>query len=378
MARGKINQLRNQAADWLMGGLNMSAALNDQLREATRAFVQAVVRGDAGADNAQAEAALQLGFATSDQLVQAYVHQVFEVRQSRQPQLDTLLGCRLGSATPQGKTATALSGAFNSAMIPFPIQEIAPAEEDYNWSVPDALLDWAEQQDLAVASGPLMDFSSARIPSWLWLWAGDRGRIAKLLCEYTADVLEHYHGRISTWQLTAASNLPGALSLSDDELLWLTVQMGETARRIAPGTGLIIGIAQPWGEYLREKERMYSPFVFADTILRSGLPLAAIDLEIIMGVSPRGSYCRDLLELSRLLDLYALLGVPLQVTLGYPAERSADDEADSELNVDAGYWRNGFDADTQAAWAREFAALALCKPYVRSVQWCQQSDAEPH
>ena len=42
-----------------------------------------------------------------------------------------------------------------------------------------------------------------------------------------------------------------------------------------------------------------------------------------MGVTPRGSYCRDLLETSRILDLYALLGLPLRVTLGYPSSAAA-------------------------------------------------------
>ena len=108
------------------------------------------------------------------------------------------------------------------------------------------------------------------------------------------------------------------LGLNEDELLWLTVRLAEAAKQIDPGLELSIGIAQPWGEYMALQERTHSPFIFADTLIRSGLQLAALDLELVMGVTPRGSYCRDLLEASRLLDLYALLGVPLRVTLGYP------------------------------------------------------------
>jgi hypothetical protein len=166
--------------------------------------------------------------------------------------------------------------------------------------------------------------------------------------------------------------------LHEDELVWLTLQMGETAHRVAPNARFIVGIAEPWGEYLREKERRYSPFIFADTLLRTGLPVAAFDLEIIMGVTPRGSYCRDLLELSRLLDMYSLLGVPLHVTLGYPAGRAHDSKADPSFRTAAGYWRRDFDPQIQAEWAAEFVALALCKPQVRSVQWAHFSDAESH
>jgi hypothetical protein len=34
--------------------------------------------------------------------------------------------------------------------------------------------------------------------------------------------------------------------------------------------------------------------------------------------------------------------------------------------------------EAQAEWARQFGALALCKPYVQAVQWAHFSDAQPH
>lgn len=378
LARGKINQLRNQFSDWVMGGLEVPPALSENVRNATRAFTQAVVRNDWGSDSAHAATALALAHQAADELVQAYVNQVFQVRQQRQPRLDTTLGCRLGLEVPGGAGAEMLASCFNGVTIPLSIHDVAPAEGDYRWHQQTVLLEWAGRAGLTAWGGPLVDFSAGRIPSWLWLWEGDRGRIAKLLCEYTADVLEHFQERIPVCQLTAASNLPGALSLNDDELLWLTLQMGETARRIAPEVGLVVGIAQPWGDYLTDKERVYSPFVFADTLLRSGLPLAALDIEVVMGVAPRGSYCRDLLDFSRMLDLYALLSVPLQVTLAYPASAEEDDRGDAALAVAAGHWRSPITAQTQAEWTAGYAALALCKPYVRSVQWIQYTDAEPH
>jgi len=125
-------------------------------------------------------------------------------------------------------------------------------------------------------------------------------------------------------------------------------------------------------------DRTHSPFVFADTLIRSGLNLAALDVELVMGVTPRGSYCRDLLEVSRLLDLYALLGVHLRVTLGYPSSGQTDADADPELRVGGGHWGEGFTPEVQAAWAADVTALALCKPYVQGVQWVHLRDAEAH
>ena len=120
------------------------------------------------------------------------------------------------------------------------------------------------------------------------------------MCRYVEAAVRRYRGRIRRWQLTAASNSATLLSLGEDELLLLTVRMAEAARQVDPALEVIVGLAQPWGEYMAVEERNHSPFIFADTLIRSGLTLAALDVELVMGVTPRGSYCRDLLDTSRL------------------------------------------------------------------------------
>jgi hypothetical protein len=229
-----------------------------------------------------------------------------------------------------------------------------------------------------VTAGPLIDFSSAQLPDWLWLWERDLPSLATFMCKFVEAAVRRYRDRIRRWQLTAASNAAHVLSLNEEELLGLTYRLGETARQVDPSLELVIGVAQPWGEYMTEQNRTHSPFVFADTLIRSGLSVSALDIEVIMGLTPRGSYCRDLLEVSRILDLYALLGVPLRVTLGYPSDDGTDDDADPELRVAGGRWRDGFTPAVQADWAEWFPALALCKPFVQGVQWCHWSDAGPH
>jgi hypothetical protein len=158
----------------------------------------------------------------------------------------------------------------------------------------------------------------------------------------------------------------------------LTARLAEAAWQIDPELELVIGVSQPWGEYMARAEHTYSPFVFADTLIRAGLKLAALDVEWVMGVTPRGSYCRDLLEASRVLDMYAMLGCPLQVTLGYPSSTAADSVAEAALSVGAGHWLDGYTLEAQAGWAADFAALAASKPFVRSVFWCHLNDAEAH
>ncbi|HMC66524.1 MAG TPA: endo-1,4-beta-xylanase [Gemmataceae bacterium] len=378
LARGKVNQLRCQAADWRAGGLQVSPELDERIRDAGTSFARAVTQVPSDKAAAHAHAALALGYQAAEQLVQVYTEQVFQVRHERQPRLETFLGCRLGSSLPQGSAADRLLQACNGVCLPLNWREIEPTESSYVWGPHDALLAWAESNGLTVTAGPLLDFSPGRLPDWLWLWERDLHSLASFMCDYVETVVRRYQGRIKCWQLTGATNYSSVLSLGEDELLWLNVRLAEAARQVDPSLELVIGISQPWGEYMALEDRTHSPFIFADTLIRTNLNLTAVDLELVMGVGPRGSYCRDLLEISRLLDLYALLGLPLQVTLGYPSATTPDSRADPELEVALGHWHGGFSPAIQGDWAQSVAALAACKPYVRAIEWAHYSDAEPH
>jgi hypothetical protein len=113
--------------------------------------------------------------------------------------------------------------------------------------------------------------------------------MASFLCKFVETAMRRYRNRIRRWQLTAGSNCASVLSLSEDDLLGLTYRLAESARHVDASLELVVGIAQPWGEYLALSECTHSPFLFADTLIRAGLNLSALDIELVMGVTPRGS-----------------------------------------------------------------------------------------
>jgi hypothetical protein len=378
LARGKVNQLRNQAADWMLGGLNCPPPLQPAIREATMNFARAAAFSPAPESLPLAQTAIEQAYATAEQLVDAYIQQVFHFRHQRQPKLDTALGCRLGTKVPSAALTKSLRDSFNTVCVPLNWCNVEPEEGEFQWEQHDQLIDWAVSNGFHVVGGPLMDWQQSQQPDWIVKRDKSLAGITSFTCNYAAMVAKRYRGRVRAWQLTAGSNAVSAFGLSEDETLWLTLRIAEATRQADPNAELVIGLAQPWGDYMASQPTTHSPFVFADTLVRSGLNLAGLNLEMVMGVWPRGSYCRDLLDASRIMDLYSLLGVPLQITLGLPTTTAEDKLASPGLRVNAGRWRGGFTPETQADWAEAFARLALCKPSVRSVLWTHLDDAEPH
>jgi hypothetical protein len=378
LARGKVNQLRNQASEWLLSGLQAPASLPAMIHDATISLGRAIARAPSAESAQYAQLAIAKAFDASEQLLRAFIQQVFHIRHQQHPRLDTDLGCRLGAAVPPEPVGKALCDAFNTICLPLTWDTVQTAEKGFRWEPHDEMLDWATASAMHVVGGPLIDFRPQRLPGWLLSRKVNLAAIASSASGYVSTVVKRYRGRIRSWLLTVGGNTSEIPGIGEEEMLWLLVQIAETARQSDPGLELAIGLIQPWGEYLASQPQQHSPFMFADTLVRSGVSLSCLDLEIVMGVSPRGSYCRDLLDLSRLIDLYGQLGLPLQLTLGFPSDSGPDRAASADLQVDAGSWGDGFTPQVQGRWATEFGELALCKPTVRSVQWVHLCDSEPH
>ena len=68
----------------------------------------------------------------------------------------------------------------------------------------------------------------------------------------------------------------------------------DVARQVDEEAQLIIRIDQPWGEYQSRGQHRLSPLQIVDALVRSGVGLSAVNLEVAMGYfRPGGSARRD-------------------------------------------------------------------------------------
>lgn len=379
LARGKLNDIQNLLADWCQMGLRPPAELDRVLKEARKAFIHAALTSDQPTEShAAAQESLAAAWTAGDLLVEAYTAQVLQTRLSAGPKLPTALGSVLEGDPRTAPWASDWTSAFNMARVSVAWKALAPTEGQYDWDVFDAQLAWCRKNQLPVQAGPLVDLRPGALPDWIWLWEGDFETLLGLVVDLVRAAVLRYRGRVPVWHLVHRPASGEVLGLSEEEQIRITARAVQVARQADPSAQFTIGMERPWAEWMGSSPFQLGPLHLADYLVRADLGLAGITLEVAPGYSPPGSHLRDLFDFSRLLDLYALLNLPLHVWMSLPSATGPDPNADPSVRVETSQWPIPPAEDVQTYWASKWLALAVAKPFVRSVCWNQTSDAFPH
>ncbi|HEX7450307.1 MAG TPA: endo-1,4-beta-xylanase [Pirellulales bacterium] len=377
LARGKVNQLRNQIADWQTIGLAVSPKVEAATGKAVETLARAVTsQHDLTRATELADRAIVLAHDAADLLVSSYAEQALAVRHRHDTKLKTLLGANLGQERLAMPQAAYYLKAFNAAQIPLTWRTIEANEGTYQWELPDEQFAACHSHGLAVCAGPLVRLDAAALPDWIYLWEGDFATLQSFISDFVEKAVTRYRGKVHVWQCAARLNVGSGVSLSEEQKLRLAVRAIEVTRSIDPHTPLVVRFDQPWAEYMGRSAPDFSPLHFADALVRAHLNLSAVGIEINMGYQPGGSYPRDRLEFSRLVDLWSYLGLPLHLTLSVPSGERADATGRGRSAPMAGVVPGGWSPENQAGWIKHYLPTLLAKPTVQSIFWNQLADGE--
>ncbi len=100
LARGKVNQVRSQAAEWKHNGIAVRPEIEEQIRSATTAFGKAVLETDTAESERHALQALGLAYEAAEAMVAVSVGQIFASRQQKEERFGAQLACRLIEIPP--------------------------------------------------------------------------------------------------------------------------------------------------------------------------------------------------------------------------------------------------------------------------------------
>jgi hypothetical protein len=375
LARGTLNRLRQQQAVWQSMGLTTPPDYKTHISPALAAFAQAATHQSNPLEAAAyAEQSLEHTFAAMQLLGGAYVEQVLALRHEQSPALATLLGAELPTQALNDQGTRMFQTAFNAAIAPLLWRGIEPTEGEFDWTLPDRQFQWLRGKPLKVVAGPLLRLDTSSLPDWIYLWEEDFEALQGYIHEYLTAVVNRYKGQVQVWNCAAGLNLPGGLSLNEEQKLRLAVLAVDTVRRADPRTPVVISFDQPWGEYLQQEEMDLPPYHFADALVRADLGLSGVGLEINMGYWPGGSLPRDVLELGRLVDRWSMLGVPLLVQFCSPSASGPDPLAmNKTATVD-----DALSPAAQTQWLAPRLEMLLAKQCMHGVLWNQFADSDPH
>lgn len=383
LARGKIVQLRNQASAWELAGMQIPPAFQIPSRNAHRSFARAASSQQDPVQASQLAAeALMYAFEAAEILTLAYSTQALAGRLQRYGSLPASVGCELHGSLPEPATDELFAAAFNAATVAVPWRSIEAVEGEYNWDAIDKQLEWCEQQrteqKLLVRAGPLIDLGPDGLPTWLSRWEHDVFNLRSFVCDFVETAISRYVGRIRIWEVAARANSGGALTLNEESRLMLTASVLGVARQIDEEAQLMIRVDQPWGDYQARGQHRLAPLQFVDALHRSGVGLAGVNLELALGYLPRGSARRDLMEISRLIDSWSVLNLPIHVTLACPSSAEDDPLSYPDCEVEPRLWSTDFAEDHQAQYLDRVMELLLAKPSVAGVFLTHFSDGTPH
>jgi hypothetical protein len=378
LARGMLNNLRNQIAQWEMMGLVVPTSLRGKIAEATSDFSRAASgQDDIPAAAKYAQHALVAVLSAMRELTTEYVKQALAMRRSQERQFTSWFGVHLGSHLPKANVARQLVSTFNMVSLPLTWKTIEVVEGRRNWSDADKQVEWAHSAGLRICAGPLLELDDRGVPDWTYLWEGDFQSILSFMLDHVRAVVERYRGKVHLWQVAARMTHGHALGLGEEARLQLAAKAITVVRQLDPTTPLVVTFDQPWAEYLASEQLDLAPMHFADALVRADLGLSGLGLEINVGYHPGGTVHRGPLAFSRLVDNWSLLELPLLVALTLPSSAADDPQANSNARVLSSR-EEDVTPQSQRDWISEHVPLLLAKNAVQVVLWNQLSDATPH
>ena len=312
LCRGKLNQLRMRIAEWNGPGFNLDPNIPTQLKQLVRQFNSSI-------DDPLSEASIEKVTHTLNDAVELgdrLLHQASQAWQTKKGARQS--NCRvelITDAIPEatwldtiGKTVTALR------IIPA-WSRIEPTEYGYNWLEFDRLLEWAESTGLPLSIGPLIDFKAEEFPNWMAQWSGDLPSLAAYTCDFVQTIIRRHQSIRATWHIFQGMNHVDRLEMNEDARLQMAARLLEAARQILPLGEWVIGIDQPWGDYLLQDEYTYSPLIFVDTLVRAGYYFNELSIAIDESLVPDQRDSRTAFDFIELIDRFRQIGASIKLTV---------------------------------------------------------------
>lgn len=374
LARGRLTELRHFFQD---GPANVNHQLPEEFLKAHKLFAQAVLkRYDRQACADLATQSIECCLELADRTIKS--------RQNK-----TLVDNRLADKLSFDLTkyresdadevhAWAVKNASRCRISPV-WAELMPVENQIHWSLWETPVKMAFDAGLQVHAGPLVDFSEATLPPWIFRY-DDIMQLTRVVANYVFYVVRNLKNQVHVWHVVRRPAVGPIRNLTEEQQIKITVAAIQAVTQAAPDAQIVIDLTSPWAEWLSHGGFELGPLHLADTLARADLGLTGIGLELALGYPAPGSHNRELIDISKLFDLYQLINLPLHLSISIPGRnvQPSGPKSDHTVCPDSRQWPNGITADSQKSIAMDLMRMAANRNYVNSIHWSSltETDAE--
>jgi hypothetical protein len=218
------------------------------------------------------------------------------------------------SSLPNETIRQEIISVFNGVKLIPNWAMIEREQAEHNWQGFDDLVKWAFEAGLDVSIGPVIDLANGLFPEWVLKEAENTLLFANALDQFVGVIVDRYKDRVRGWQICSGFNHQDRFELNEEARMTLTARLYETARAQDQDCSWTLGLAQPWGDYLRQEDYTYPPLVFTDNLIRNGFQLTALELEVASRARKNGLGLRDSISLFKLTELFGMLSIPLDIS----------------------------------------------------------------
>lgn len=341
LARGTANRLRNQISLWEEGGLSIPGEIHESAGRASQLLASSIMQASTSGSELSSIRSIEVAVRGIFELSRVFARQILPLRLQNPgtPKVWTGIRCE------ESRQFELVRSEFDVVSTTSP--EIA-----------------ADRRMVPLAIGPLVDMAPGALPEAIRGIDRFEARQAAILQSAKKVLDQSRQSNVRMIHAVAGLNGTGHRHMGYSQQLQLTLDLLQMCEDNTGKAPVMVSFDNPWGERLARSVGGTHPLQIADTLLRRGVRISVLGLEINLDYGHRGSFARDPFQWLELLDLWGQLGLPLvlllRVPFGVPAENTAI--------------RHGMTDRQRMEYLLTVLPLVLSRPVVQGVLWQQLQD----
>lgn len=384
LARHRLMMLYNKLEDWgMFDRLADDHPVMRRVNVARKRFIESLchMANDQAKADKLARESLQIAVDGTEELALAHAELLLNRRKDTKSIPKYAVGAGMPLHVSHEHLRAGLRANFDVLSLCTPWKDLCEKEGEYNWDHMDQWAEWAARNRMPIMAGPLVCFDPMMVPDWLLKWKDRYQAIRDFIYDHVERVVKRYKQIIGVWKIVSGLHVNRHFKFNFEQIIELTRLCAMLVKRVQPQGRVLVEIAEPFGEYFGQDQRSIPPLMYCDLLVQGAVSFDGFSIKLLMGQAQPGHYCRDLMQVSQLLDLFAGYGKPAHLNLAAPsqkvtAEMIAPQQGEQPVDDNSGYWRAPWSPVVQSHWLEAVYHVAFSRPHIESVIWHDMVDHE--